>query len=86
MVRPFRCGSVWVLFLVAKSVTQNNRPSCEAHSLLARFVLSGLEMIPSSTAHTTDLRSLLLQLGVTVIAYVYVGCGGLARSGLRAAG
>ena len=33
-----------------------------------------------------DLRALLVRLGVTVIAYVYVGCGGLARSDLRAAG
>jgi len=33
-----------------------------------------------------DLRSLLLQLGVTVIAYVYVECGGLTRSDLLAAG
>jgi hypothetical protein len=33
-----------------------------------------------------DLRALLLQLGVTVIAYVYVGCGGLVESDLRAAG
>ncbi len=33
-----------------------------------------------------DLRALLVRLGVTVIAYVYVGCGGLAQSGLRADG
>jgi hypothetical protein len=45
------------------------------HSMIGRIVLP-----------LVDLRALLVRLGVTVIAYVYVGCSVLARSGLRAAG
>jgi hypothetical protein len=43
-------------------------------------------MIKNFACWMIDLRSLLARLGVTVIAYVYVGCGGLARSDLLAAG
>jgi len=43
-------------------------------------------MTPSSTTLITDIRTQLARLGVTVIAYVYVGCGGLAQLDLFARG
>jgi hypothetical protein len=45
------------------------------HSMIGRILLP-----------LVDLRALLVRLGVTVIAYVYVGCGELVQSDLRAAG
>ena len=45
---------------------------------LARFVLTeALNMRTENPILIMDLRSLLASLGVTVIAYVYLGCGGV---------
>ncbi len=66
-----------------KPGTSGSGASYDGRMRLARFVLAHvLYMQTGNDALITDLRSLLASLGVTVIAYVYLGCGGVSSPAL----